>query len=81
METQKHDLNSATYLRSQEKTPLKDPKVVDFGSFFLGYVIGSKRLPDFGRKLAKIAESLGSLALLNLTQSIKEKNPKVFQSQ
>jgi hypothetical protein len=79
MEAQKKAFGAAPQLSEEAKLQINDPMVVILGSFFLGYVISSGRLPDFGRSLAKVGQSIGSFAMLNFAQTIKEKNPKLFQ--
>jgi hypothetical protein len=79
MEAQKKPFGAAPQLKGEENIQINDPMVVILGSFFLGYVISSGRFQDFGRSLVKVGQSLGSFALLNFAQTVKEKNPKLFQ--
>jgi hypothetical protein len=55
-----------------------DPLVIGLGCFAVGLVIGSGRWNWLGKELGRLSQSLGSLALSYMTQSLQQHNPNLF---
>jgi hypothetical protein len=56
-----------------------DPLVLGIGAFAVGFVVGSGRWDWFGKELGRLAQSLGTLALEYVSNSIHEHNPDLFK--
>lgn len=67
------------FVQMPRNISLTDPRVIGASALVLGIVIGAGRWQMLGRGLGKVAESLGSLALVHFMQVLQKRNPEAFE--